>query len=194
MREIGPASSDEMVLSFIRAEIDSPVWGVYYQRALDGLRFERSSLIDEADLKDSYANCVRGIILGAVRGYGRQDLLFRGFPSDTEWRRVSVDASDFRRLKYLNCSPFPDLSDGTREVEVGARNRDRDEDFAARVDGVVQAIARGASMPELILVEDAGRLVVLEGNTRATGYVRASTTSFLALVGSSPIMRQWVFI
>ena len=44
------------------------------------------------------------------------------------------------------------------------------------------------------MVEDADWLVVLEGNTRATAYVKALTTSFSALVGSSPTMYQWKFI
>jgi hypothetical protein len=59
---------------------------------------------------------------------------------------------------------------------------------------VMQAIEGGVSMQELIVVEDADWLVVLEGNTRATAYVKALTTSFSALVGSSPTMYQWKFI
>lgn len=97
-------------------------------------------------------------------------------------------------MKYINCEPFRELTNDTRSVEIGARNYHRNRELAPRVDDLVQAIEGGVSMQELILIEDLDRLVILEGNTRATAYVKASTTSFSALVGSSPRMRQWVFI
>jgi hypothetical protein len=148
-------------------------------------------LIDNADLNDYSTNLVRGIVLGAVRGYGRNDLLFEGFPTDTTWRRVLLEPTELRRLTYINSSPFSQLTD-TRSVEVGARNYRRDEGLAARVDNLVSAIKQGASLRELILVEDGNRLVVLDGNTRATAFVIApAKTPFLALIGSSPTMHQW---
>jgi hypothetical protein len=194
MREEGSVSNDEMVLSFLRGEIDSPRWGPHYIAVLSRMRSDRLSLIDNADLNDADANRIRARVLGPVRGYGHNELLFRGFPTDTTWRRVQLDPPDFHKLNYLNCSPFPELTDGTRAIEVGARNYHRDGELALRVDNVVQAIEKGVSLQELILVEDADSLVVLEGNTRATAYVKASTTSFSALVGSSPTMYTWEFI
>ena len=194
MREEGSVSNDEMVLSFLRREINSPRWGPHYIAVLSRMRSDRLSLIDNADLNDADANRIRARVLGPVRGYGHNELLFRGFPTDTTWRRVQLDPPDFHKLNYLNCSPFPELTDGTRAIEVGARNYHRDGELALRVDNVVQAIEKGASLQELILVEDADSLVVLEGNTRATAYVKASTTSFSALVGSSPTMYTWKFI
>ena len=109
MREMGPASKDEMVLSFLRGGIDSPGWGPRYMCVLNALRFDRSPLIDNADLHDAYANCVRGIVLGAVRGYGRDEFLFQRFPLDTRWRRVSLEPSEFQILKYINSPPIRDL-------------------------------------------------------------------------------------
>jgi hypothetical protein len=195
MREMGPATADEMVLSFLRAEIDSPVWGPHYMAVLNHMGVDRFSLIDNAeiDLSDANANRTRANALGLIRGYGRDMLLFRGFPTDTTWRRVQLDPSEFQVLKYINCPPFPQLTDDTRSIEIGARNYRRDEGLAPRVDDVVRMIKSGILTPELILVEDTDRLVVLEGNTRATAYVKAGT-SFSALVGSSPTIRQWAFI
>ena len=59
MREIGPASNAEMVLSFLRAEIDSPR-GLHYIAVLNQMRADRYSLIDNADLNDANPNRVRG--------------------------------------------------------------------------------------------------------------------------------------
>jgi hypothetical protein len=194
MRELGPASTDEMVLCFLRAEIDSPIRGQFYKQILDILLFDRSSLIDNADLNDCRTNCVRGIVLGAIRGYGHNRALFDGFPPDTTWRHVLLDPVDFKSLKYIGDRASWQNLASTRSVEDGARNYVHDQALAARVDGLVQEINRGALIPELILVEEADRLVVLEGNTRATAYVKAATTSIPALIGNSPTMRQWAFV
>ena len=55
MREVGPASNDEMVLSFLRGEINSPRWGPHYMAVLNQIRTDRLSLIDNADLNDADA-------------------------------------------------------------------------------------------------------------------------------------------
>jgi hypothetical protein len=183
-----------MVLCFIRAEIDSTKWGPCYAQVLNALHFDRSSLIDNADLGDSLANRDRGIVLGALRGYGRDEGLFQRFPLDTKWRRVSVSPSGFHRLKYINNdASWLNLTYGTRLVEHGARNY-RGSERAAGVDDVLQKIRQGASVPELILVDDMrSGLVILEGHTRATAFVAASHP-ISAFVGTSPTMRRWVFI
>jgi hypothetical protein len=183
-----------MILAFIRAEIDSPRWGPIYANVLSALRFDRSSLIDAADLKDSYANCVRAIMLGSVRGYGRNDLLFRGFPSDARWRRASLDSSDFRRLRYIGNDEFwQSLTAGSRAVVDGAHNY-KDSRIAESVNAVLQKIRDGVSMPDLILIEGTQDwLIVLEGHIRVTAYVAAGIEPIFALVGSSPAMHQWAF-
>jgi hypothetical protein len=193
MREIGSASSNDMVLAFVRAEIDSPRWGGFYMQAIGGLRFSRSALIDQADLNDQYTNCIREIVLGAVRGYGRDEFLFHGFPRDAQWRRVLVEPSEFDRLSYANCDPFPGLTDGSRSVIDGARNYKRDPKFASQVDDIARNIGAGLPTGELILVADRDRLVVLEGNTRTTAHVQTATP-FSALVGTSPSMQNWIFV
>jgi hypothetical protein len=192
MRELGPASNDEMVLAFLRAEIDSPR-AHFYLQALSAYTVDRS-LVDNADLADDRANRVRVAVLGAVRGYGRNERLFYGFPSDTKWRRVLVDPSEFSKLRYLNDGASWVRLAESRSVEDGARNCINDAGLAARICALVQAINCGAAIPDLILIEDTDRLVVLEGNNRATAYVKAATTSIRAFVGSSPTMHQWHFL
>ena len=60
MREEGSVSNDEMVLSFLRGEIDSPRWGPHYIAVLSRMRSDRLSLIDNADLNDADANRSKG--------------------------------------------------------------------------------------------------------------------------------------
>ena len=88
MIELGIASEDDVVLAFLRAEIDSPKWGPDYLRVLQDLRLDRVSLIDAANLAGSHAGVIRKDVLGAVRGYGRDEALFtrrRSIPCLTRW-------------------------------------------------------------------------------------------------------------
>ena len=67
-------------------------------------------------------------ILGEVRGFGRNNLLFGGFPGDTSWRRVLVELPDFDRLKYINRDAgWLGLSRGTRLVRDGAHYLDSNQ-------------------------------------------------------------------
>ena len=100
MIELGAATTDQMVLCFLKAEIDSHRQSKY-MLALKAYLPDRS-LIDNADLSDPEANRSRAMILGAVRGYGHGVYLFEGSPSDVKWRRVSIAPDDFGRIKYLS--------------------------------------------------------------------------------------------
>jgi hypothetical protein len=193
MLELGAASEDDVVLAFVQAEIDSPIWGPCYQAEMRARGLDRASLIGTGDAR---ANRSRRTVLGAVRGFGRDDGLFRGFPLDTSWRRVSVDPSDFQRLKYIGRdADWLNLSGGsTRLVQDGARNLDSNPRIREKVRGAQREIEQGRCRAELILIEaDDSALVVVEGHTRATAYAVLSDRPFLAFLGRSPAMSKWAF-
>jgi hypothetical protein len=197
MRDFGPVSTHQMVLSFLRAEIDSGSRGSLYMDKIRALHLDRKLLIDNADLTDDHANSGRASLLGAVRGYGRNDLIFRGFPDDVTWRRVSLEASEFGALKYANCDPWLQLSRGTRSVLDGARNLPcyGDHGIAQAVPEIADKIDRAIQFEDLLLIDDlSNRLIILEGNTRATAFVSSMTNCAFALVGRSETIKTWRFI
>src|SRR5215216_5762811 len=196
MLMLGAASEDQVVLAFLRAEIDSPKRRLDYLPRLQARRLDRARLIDVADLSDPSANCARRLILGAARGYGRGEWLFKGCPADTKWERVLVEPADFDRLKYISRDlDWLNLSGKTRRVPDGARNLDTNQRVAEKVRETQREIEQGRSMAELILVEaDDGALVVVEGQARATAFAVLSDRAFSAFVGKSALMNGWVFI
>jgi hypothetical protein len=163
--------------------------------AIEVLRYDRSALIDKPDLSDAHANCARAVILGAYRGFGRNEFLFQGFPSDTSWGRVLLDVNDIGQLKYVGTPPFFILSNGTQLVGEGARNYKANPETAKKVDIIREKISRGVSFPELVLVQDGqSRFVIIEGNHRATAYDVECVNGVRALVGTSVTMDRWPFI
>ena len=116
-----------MVLAFITAEVASARFGALYQNCFDQLKpygFDRELLVDVADIHSSQQNTIRKQILKAIRGYGADQLLFRGFPSDVLWRRVGLEPADLNTVKYANYPTWVTLSGGTRIVADGAKSID----------------------------------------------------------------------
>ena len=110
-----------MVLAFLRAEIHSPRFRAVVIGALGGDR----SLVYSPRLDDSTQNTRRRRALAAVRGFGVGTYLFRGFPSDVEWRRVALTREEVGGLQYANHPTWVTLSDGSRLVREGAANVER---------------------------------------------------------------------
>ena len=198
MIDLGPSKENEMVLAFLRAEIDSVRAGQFYSAALSNLKVSRRSIIDRPDLLSVEDNQIRNVLLTLVRGYGNGTYQFQRFPANVTWRRIALDPSELCAFKYANHRDWVTLSGGTRRVVDGAANihsiylaNGTNRNILAVVDGV----KTGKKYPELIAVEGEDQTVVLiEGHTRATAYALAQLPERIeGIVGSSPIMNQWAF-
>jgi hypothetical protein len=189
MKECGPATEQEMLDTFLRAELDSP-------------RF-RHLVVDAAA---AYGIATDDILLAEYAGRRRAILLryrgafLTGFPRDVTWRRVELSGADVPRLWYSGYPAWVRLSGGTRRVIDGAANidrlsivRDDDRVLNEEIRALALTIERGWTYPELIAVEGPNEAIILvEGHSRATAAVYARTTRPLAvLLGSSRNMRQW---
>jgi hypothetical protein len=201
LTELDPVTEDDMVLAFLRAEIDSPRFGSKYRRCLDQLRplgVTRSALLDDADLSDPVGNAQRIELLKAVRGFHANAWLFEGFPRDVSWRLVALEPADWVRVKYANYPTWVTLSGGTRLVTDGARNIDSvaaEEDAKKNVKQLATEVAKGTRYPDLIGVYgDEGEIILVEGHSRATAYVIAQLTEPVRfIVGSSRNLKSWAF-
>jgi hypothetical protein len=147
MIEVREATADEMVLTFLRGEIDSPAWIGRYTSGLGFIRADRAKLIDHGDLTDAQQNANRRAVLGAVRGYEQDQYLFKSFPGDTDWRLVTATPADVTRFKYMNQGIWIQLSSGTRRVAAGAQNLDqvqvKDKGIRDKVNGIAGDLRKG---------------------------------------------------
>jgi hypothetical protein len=199
MVDLGPATEHDMVLAFLRAEVDSSRFGGFYRASLDKLRnfgLGPEVLLDSPDLGSTLQNAFRKHILAGVRGYGVNQLLFRGFPADVTWRRITLKPTDFDILKYAKWPAWVKLSGGTRSVLDGARNVhtiDLGDGMNNLILDVASDVRAGKKYPELICVDGSkDDLILIEGHTRATAYALAQLPDEAeCIVGSSPKMSEW---
>jgi hypothetical protein len=181
MRLLRPASEDEVVAAFLRAETDDT--GRYRARTLERLRSDGEPLdiVARPDLRNPRQNAYRRRLLGDMRGFGRGDGMFVGFPSRVDWHRAALPRDEVLEVRYIDDRGCDDywvtLSGGSRRpLDAAARIRAGiGPEWAIGVwdltgcEAVVSRLCQG-SLPELIVATDPkiGRVVAVEGNGRLT--------------------------
>jgi len=197
MIELGASSEAEMIAAFLRAEARSAARfgpALEFARRLIGAP---SEVVDNPDTGDEAENAARLEIFRRYRGYP-EHLLFRGFPAVT-WHRVQLEPGDFQRMRYAKEeTTLVPLSGPSRLVTEGARNFQAGVPAAApmiHIAAIVEAVKRGERFPELIAAQDTdGSLVLIEGHSRATGYVIAGRTDGIeAIVARAGSFAGWAF-
>jgi hypothetical protein len=183
MRLLRPASEDEVVAAFLRAESDDT--GRYRASIRERLAADGEPLdtVRRPDLGDPRQNAYRRRLLGDTRGFGRGDGMFVGFPARVDWQRASLSREELLEVRYIDDRGCDDywvtLSGGSRRPrDAAARIRAGiGPDWALRAwdlrgcEAVVRRLCVG-SLPELILATDrrVQRVVAVEGNGRLTSF------------------------
>jgi hypothetical protein len=188
VRLVGPSSVDEMVLAFLRAEVDAPRYGIYF------VNVDRR-LIDQADLTAPAQNRARRELMAYRHGF------YDRVPADTEWQRWALTPAELGDVLYAgDVLTWHRMSGGTRRVRDGAANAsslvivtELGVDVSAGIRATAEAIDEGHHMAELIAVAkdpDARRPVLMEGHNRATAYLvaRRPPAEVIVLVGWSRTM------
>jgi hypothetical protein len=170
VRIVRPVGEDEVVATFLRAELDSERWAEQIRALLrrDGVPV---SVVAEPDVTDAAANEYRLRLLDEHRGWVRRVGLFDGFPDQVEWFRAALAPDEVLAIRYINWDWWLELSGGTR-LATDAAERIRASDDRADIDWHHPIAMAARTAPELIVVTDPARsrLVLVEGHVRLTAY------------------------
>jgi hypothetical protein len=199
MNSVRGASADEIVLAFLQGEVDSPAWIGRYTSALALVGADRAQIIDRGDITDAQQNADRRSVLAAVRGYGQDKYLFKGFPVDTDWRLVTATPAEVMRFKFINQATWIRLSAGTRLVADGVQNLDQAQikeisDIRDKVTGIASDLKKGVKFLPLIAAQLAGasEIVLIDGHHRAAAYARTGSPNEIKVyIGTSARMGDW---
>jgi hypothetical protein len=176
MRLLRPTTEDDMVATFLRAEIASERFGAPIEALLrrDG---KARAVVEAPDITDPDANAYRRRLLGECRGYGRDRDVFAGWPASVAWFRATLSPHEVARLRYVEYSYWNALSGGSRlagdAAEAIRAGREVYEQRNERFLRAAGALRQGVRFPELIVAGGSaeGPLTVLEGNLRLTAYL-----------------------
>jgi hypothetical protein len=195
IRQVVP--EEYMVAAFLQAEVDSPRFS---QLILDQLpqSGQPRSIIDTPDLANAAENGFRARLLG-YRGYKLNVGLFAGFPSDAEWKTVTVDLVDLNKLKVINQEPWTGFAGGSRLAPDAARwlcSSSPSHTVMQNISAVVKQVDAGMAVHDLVLVGSAlnDSFVIMEGHVRImAALVRNRKIELEAVLGVSSGMLNWVF-
>ena len=198
------ASEDEVILSFLRSELGSSRFGPATRAALE--RAGGTALVTDPQLRSELENQARRAALAEARGWGSDDGLFAGFPTDVTWQYAELEVGELDRIRFIDYSYWRELSGGSRRaaaVRAALRRPDRLPSWLTEMGlewphELAAVIAREGMPGELIVVgtPDLDDLVLLEGHARLTAlYVGRlqGGTKVPAFVGASKRIRQWQF-
>lgn len=186
MNIIKKSNSDEVVLEWLKAELNSERFSPALKNALQFAN-KNESIITTANLTDDTENRDRLSILKLYRDW--IDVDFETF----KWEWVELNQADVDRLKYIDYSYWNELSDNTRLVQRAVANIVKSKIVFGvphdRFHSVAEAVKDGMTLPPIIIVRNAedDSLKILEGHLRATGYALASQKirPLSALIGTS---------
>ncbi len=196
MIELGQALGCEVVLAFLRAEIDSPRYSDHIVWQLKSSCLSRTQLIDDPDLNNENHNFIRLAMLD-YRGLRNRGALFHKFPADVLWRRVELEPHELGRLKYISKDEnWMSFSEGTRSpsrVAERIANHELLENPGPGIIAIQEKLRQGERFPELIVAGGNGNdLILIEGHYRATAYVGLTWAENIPMfLGSSPQMHKW---
>jgi len=190
----------EVVLAFLRGEIDSDRFGHRVRQALvDAGGVE---LVRNPDLHSAAENRARERALAAARGW-RDAELFEGFPEKVDWYHGILPPDVLSRVRFIDYSYWNELSGGSRRpvdvlptlrsgklpswlTELGT---DWCHRFAAQ-------LATAEAVDDLIVMAtpNLDELVLLEGHARLTAVFVGGLQRRLvirAYLGLSPTINRW---
>lgn len=172
MEILRSATEDEMILEFLKGEIQS----VRFQNKLNKMihKFSISNeIIFNGDIKNSAENNNRRRILGEFRGYPNRDM-FEGFPKISKWLYVKFDRDDLEKMNYINYSYWNELSSNTYKPLIAAERIQKGIEIYGISnkpfwDGVEYLKSR--QFPPVILIACGDmEYVIIEGHSRMTVY------------------------
>lgn len=177
MKILGQSSEEEMIIEYLRAEISSKRFSDNVREAMKRLGLDERIVLS-ADLQSQEENEKRRELLGAVRGYGRDESMFERFPAVTDWKLCSFSQNDLEKIRYIHYSYWSELSGGThRPTDAAERIRGGVCVYGQSNEGFIRAashIRNGGVFPTMFfLTADFEDFVIVEGHQRMTAYAMA---------------------
>jgi hypothetical protein len=194
MDDLGAVSDDQVILSWLQAEIESPPFQSYLigDPPKPSHLARAVALAQNPDLGNTAQNAERRRIIASAHGFGRGALIFAGLADDVAWRRFRVSVSDVGEMFYSNRNAaWTTLAPATRKVAEGAANAG--QTFAG--DATNMHIL---ALSELICLRlPDGGISVVEGHARATAIVIEAHRlhdGVEAYIGDSPSIDKWAYV
>ena len=172
MKIIRGASENEMILEFLKGEIDSKRFRSDLIGNMEKLGIDEK-IIRSGSTDSDEENSLRKKLLGAFRGYPDREI-FENYPRDISWKYVRFSEEDLDKLYFVDYSYWNEISKGTSKPSAAAETvRSGIEIFGQSnqyfVDGA-EFLEKNSFPPMILLTCGNEKHLILEGHCRAVSY------------------------
>lgn len=172
MKKIRESSEAEMILEFLKGEINSKRFHKDLCNILSNMNLEET-IINHGDITKEQENFQRLNIMKVFRGYP-DDELFENFPKINQWEFAELKESDIDNIYYIDYDYWNELSNGTsKPVEAAKMIQSGKEIYEVSnqpfLDGV--KYIRNHRFPSVVLITcNREKYLIIEGHSRMTVY------------------------
>lgn len=119
MKLIRNCNEEEMILEFLKGELDSKRFNEALNIAINTLGLD-SNIILNGNINDDQENIDRLKIMKNFRGYPDEEL-FERYPKIVEWKYLELNEKDIDNIYYIDYSYWNELSNGTSKPIEAAK-------------------------------------------------------------------------
>lgn len=172
MKLIRNATESEMILEFLRGELNSNRFNSDLNKVLKKLNIE-SNIITNGNILDSKENKLRLQIMKEYRGYPDKELFYL-FPKEIDWKYVKLSSEDLDNIFYIDYDYWNLLSSNTSKPSEAVKTIKNDiEIFDVSnqpfLDGV-EYLKNNSFPPVVLLTCNGEKFLIIEGHSRMTIY------------------------
>lgn len=172
MKKIRESNEAEMILEFLKGEINSKRFNKDLCNALSSMNLDEA-IINNGDITNEQENFQRLKIMKLFRGYP-DDELFENFPKINEWKFIELNESDIDNIYYIDYDYWNELSNGTsKPVEAAKLIQSGKEIYEVSNQPFLDAVeySRNNIFPPVILITcNDEKYLIIEGHFRMTVY------------------------
>lgn len=172
MKFVKKTNEAEMILEFLKGELNSKRFNEELDNAIEKLNLN-SSIIVNGNTSNQQENIDRLKIMKVFRGYPDEEL-FERFPKIKEWKYLELTGEDIDKIYYIDYDYWNELSNGTsKPVEAAKVIRSGKEIYEVSNQSFLDGVEYNKTnkFPPVILITcNNEKFLIIEGHSRMTVY------------------------
>ena len=172
MKLVKKSSEAEMILEFLKGELNSKRFNKDLNNAINTLGLDSNTILN-GNIEDEKENIDRLKIMKKFRGYP-DEKLFERFPKIEDWKYFELNENDINNIYYIDYDYWNELSNGTsKPVEAAKVIKSGKEIYEVSnqpfLDGV-EYNKTNEFPPVVLFTCNNEKFLIIEGHSRMTIY------------------------
>lgn len=173
MKIIKESSENEMLLEYLKCEVNSNRFSQKLEKTLEELNLTQDIIL-KANLNSSQENEQRKIIMNKFREYPTGDI-FKNFPKKIKWLYVEFEEADFEKIYFLNWPSWNERTDNSGKPADAAKKIYNGIEYSdipneSFFKGMEYLKSGNKFSPIIAITCNEEKFVLIEGHSRVTVY------------------------